>query len=289
MSVISVVQQLRGLAENKANRRTIVQNDGCLPGLVLFLNNDDKEVVKTAVEALYFLSLCENNHTDMKEELGLIVFLKDLFKNDSVDESVRKMAEDIVVAITTPKKVVGQKVFSMKNVRPALSVIQPSQPRTAASSIFHSSSNYLTSAKTYTLAVEGLDDQHCRRVLEEAFVSLNGVVSFTFNMSRARVDVRTRDWVDVQTLIKAVSDTKLMVAHQVVKDNLGTEVVLGHSSPTKANRPAPKYLDEEDEDDELESVGVDEESKNTLTVHDKSKNTTWFNSLGDYFSKALYW
>lgn len=47
---IQIVGQLRDLAQDPRNWATIVEDQGCLPGLVLFLDNQNKEVVRTAVE-----------------------------------------------------------------------------------------------------------------------------------------------------------------------------------------------------------------------------------------------
>lgn len=45
MDALSVVSQLRDLASEPQNREVIVQDQGCLPGLVLFLDHKDPEVL----------------------------------------------------------------------------------------------------------------------------------------------------------------------------------------------------------------------------------------------------
>lgn len=45
MDALSVVCQLRDLASEPQNREAIVQDQGCLPGLVLFLDHQDAEVL----------------------------------------------------------------------------------------------------------------------------------------------------------------------------------------------------------------------------------------------------
>eukprot|EP00064_Thunnus_orientalis_P007261 superscaffoldBa00000794_g7281 len=45
MDALSVVSQLRDLASEPQNRDVIVQDEGCLPGLVLFLDHKDPEVL----------------------------------------------------------------------------------------------------------------------------------------------------------------------------------------------------------------------------------------------------
>lgn len=45
MDALSVVTQLRDLASEPQNREVIVQDQGCLPGLVLFLDHKNPDVL----------------------------------------------------------------------------------------------------------------------------------------------------------------------------------------------------------------------------------------------------
>lgn len=46
---LAVVNQLRDLAADPMNRRAIVQDQGCLPGLILFLDHPNPQVVYSAL------------------------------------------------------------------------------------------------------------------------------------------------------------------------------------------------------------------------------------------------
>lgn len=46
---LSVVNQLRDLAADPLNRRAIVEDQGCLPGLILFLDHPNPQVVYSAL------------------------------------------------------------------------------------------------------------------------------------------------------------------------------------------------------------------------------------------------
>lgn len=46
---LAVVNQLRDLASDPMNRRAIVQDQGCLPGLILFLDHPNPQVVYSAL------------------------------------------------------------------------------------------------------------------------------------------------------------------------------------------------------------------------------------------------
>ncbi len=50
MDALSVVSQLRDLASEPQNRAVIVQDQGCLPGLVLFLDHQNPEVLLATLQ-----------------------------------------------------------------------------------------------------------------------------------------------------------------------------------------------------------------------------------------------
>lgn len=69
-------------------------------------------------------------------------------------------------------------------------------PLAEVQSIFHNNIN--KTAHNVVLHVDGLDDFHCRRMVEQKLLDTKGVVSFTFDMKASRVSIRTRDWVKIE-------------------------------------------------------------------------------------------
>lgn len=49
LDALAVVNQLRDLAADPLNRRAIVEDHGCLPGLILFLDHPNPQVVYSAL------------------------------------------------------------------------------------------------------------------------------------------------------------------------------------------------------------------------------------------------
>lgn len=49
VDALTVVNQLRDLAADPLNRRAIVEDHGCLPGLILFLDHHNPQVVYSAL------------------------------------------------------------------------------------------------------------------------------------------------------------------------------------------------------------------------------------------------
>lgn len=54
MDALAVVNQLRDLAADPLNRRAIVEDQGCLPGLILFLDHPNPQVVYSALLVRHF-------------------------------------------------------------------------------------------------------------------------------------------------------------------------------------------------------------------------------------------
>lgn len=54
MDALSVVSQLRDLASEPQNRDVIVQDQGCLPGLVLFLDHQNPDVLFATLQVCYW-------------------------------------------------------------------------------------------------------------------------------------------------------------------------------------------------------------------------------------------
>lgn len=49
LDALTVVNQLKDLAADPLNRRAIVEDQGCLPGLILFLDHPNPQIVYSAL------------------------------------------------------------------------------------------------------------------------------------------------------------------------------------------------------------------------------------------------
>ena len=78
-------------------------------------------------------------------------------------------------------------------------------------------------SKVITLQIRGLH-QATRKICEEQLLRVKGVISFTFNITKARCTVRVKTNVQAQKLCEAISETKIMSAQQIVKNESGEEV-----------------------------------------------------------------
>eukprot|EP00794_Sanderia_malayensis_P004586 gene4586-5189_t len=260
MEVISVVEHLHSLAINPRNRASIVKDQGCLPGLVLFLDNEQDKVVLTALKTLQLLAMHGPNRALMKNELGLLPTLTTL-KSHSNPE-LKKYATE------TYNLLMGSR---------------PSRSGNHVSVLGKSSSR----AKVITLQVRGLH-QATRKICEEQLLQVKGVISFTFNMNKARCIVRVKPDVDAKKLAEKINETKIMSAQQIIKNESGEEVVLSFGKcPVKVTEEKknemPDYLPEEEDVQPSTKVLVRKDQQK------ETGNSGWLSGVSNFITSSFYW
>lgn len=302
--VEDIVRQLHTLAREPAYRATIVKDQGSLPGLVLFLDNVDKKVVTLAVETLELLSECKEIHLIMWKELGLVLSLNQMIEAVGTSDASRQRCKRILnnikpgiqaMSFDTPEPAVKPPTSARRPVasalrRPMAEVNGDNQEKSyqAEGSFFKKGANKY--ARTMTLQVDGLEDLHSRKLLEKQLLTVKGVVSFTFDMTRGRVVVRARNEVSAEALCFAIADSNVLTAHQVVRNEQGEEVLISFGDGATADGPdSPqgiRYLD----DDEFMNSPEQLETKNKLVRHGEAGSVSgWFNSAASFVSSTLYW
>ncbi|KAA8583127.1 hypothetical protein FQN60_015673, partial [Etheostoma spectabile] len=170
MGALSVVSQLRDLASEPQNREVIVQDQGCLPGLVLFLDHQNPDVLLATLQTLRYLAELSPNISTMKNELAL--------------------AKEVFDILSAPANPVPR---------------TPERERRKKSQFFINSTN--KKAKSVTLHIQGLDStspsiiKDQRGLCEEALLKVRGVISFTFQMASKRCTVRIRSDLPTEVFI----------------------------------------------------------------------------------------
>ncbi|CAI8010626.1 Armadillo repeat-containing protein 1 [Geodia barretti] len=273
MDVLKVVQQLRDLAADPQNRATIVRDQGCLPGLVIFLDNDNPDVVLTALEALFYLAQVPSNRPLMKNEMGLLISVRRIINRQQSLHELKSSAQKVHDLLIHPSG----------SARPS----SHSRHGASRSNSFLGSSN--RRAKTIILQVEGLNDEESRLMIEERLLTVRGVISFTFNMPRHRCVVRVRSDIKPEVLCRAVESSGTFGAQQVVKSERGEEKLLafGPGSPAKGgkeNTPVkmPEYLPEGTETDKTDDKAVERSGA-------VGGAGGWFGGVKRYLSDTFYW
>ncbi|TDH06379.1 hypothetical protein EPR50_G00132740 [Perca flavescens] len=268
---LAVVNQLRDLAADPMNRRAIVQDQGCLPGLILFLDNPNPQVVYSALLAIRYLAECRANREKLKGELGMMLSLQNVMQKSTTPGETKLLASEIYELL---------QAFGSDGAEPA--EVSVSSRRKAQ--FFLGSSN--KRAKTVILHIQGLDDSSRRSLCEEALLKIRGVISFTFQMTVKRCIVRIRSDLKAEALASAIASTNVMTAQQVVKGENGDEVLIplatDGSVTVEQNAALPDYLPEE------ESPSL-EPDKAVTRVGSGQDGSSWLGTATNFLSRSFYW
>ncbi|XP_029903745.1 armadillo repeat containing 1, like [Myripristis murdjan] len=270
MDALSIVSQLRDLASEPMNREAIVQDQGCLPGLVLFLDHEDPEVVFATLQTLHYLAKLPPNITTMKNELGMMVSLENLMERSGVSVNITALAKEVYGVLNAPVSRVPH---------------TPVRGMGKKSQFFINTSN--KKAKSVTLHIQGLDSTDQRGLCEEALLKVKGVISFTFQMASKRCTVRIRSDLPTESLASAIAATKVLSAQQVVRNEAGEEVLLALKPcevEVQQNTALPDYLPEE----EVSPERVEDRAISRTTAKDDSSGS-WLSSAATFLTKTFYW
>ncbi|XP_068609943.1 armadillo repeat containing 1, like [Brachionichthys hirsutus] len=270
VDALSVVTQLRDLASEPQNREVIVQDQGCLPGLVLFLDHQNPEVLLATLQTLRYLAELPPNIPTMKNELGMMVSLEIAIGREGLSADITALAQEVFDILTAPAV-------------PARH--SPGRQRKKKSQFFINSSN--KKAKSVTLHIQGLHSTDQRGLCEEALLKVKGVISFTFQMAARRCTVRIRSDVPTESLASAIAATRVLSAQQVVKNEAGDEVFIQLESSgvqVQQNAAIPDYLPEEED-----SPGGEVDRALSRTTAKSDANGSWLSSAASFLTKTFYW
>ncbi|XP_064202471.1 armadillo repeat-containing protein 1-like [Anguilla rostrata] len=268
---LAVVNQLRDLAADPLNRRAIVQDQGCLPGLILFLDHPNPQVVYSALLAVRYLAECRANREKMRGELGMMLSLQNVMQKTTTPGETKLLASEVYELLQ------------------AAGSAADDQPEGGAScrrkaQFFLGTTN--KRAKTVVLHIDGLDDSSRRSLCEEALLKIRGVISFTFQMAVKRCIVRIRSDLKAEALGSAIASTKVMKAQQVVKSEDGEEVLVPfpEDGPVEVeqNTDLPDYLPEEESPSQ-------EPDKAVSRVGSTQEGVGWLNTAANFLSRSFYW
>ncbi|KAB0394426.1 hypothetical protein E2I00_013211, partial [Balaenoptera physalus] len=134
---------LRDLAADPLNRRAIVQDQGCLPGLILFMDHPNPPVIHSALLALRYLAECRANREKMKGELGMMLSLQSVIQKTTTPGETKLLASEIYEILQSSNMADGDSFNEMNS-------------RRRKAQFFLGTTN--KRAKTVVLHIDGLDD-----------------------------------------------------------------------------------------------------------------------------------
>ncbi|KAL2085189.1 hypothetical protein ACEWY4_018509 [Coilia grayii] len=268
---LAVVNQLRDLAADPLNRRAIVEDQGCLPGLILFMDHPNPQVVYSALLAVRYLAECRANREKMKGELGMMLSLQNVMQKGTTPGETKLLASEIYEILQNATNAESEQAEASASCR-------------RKAQFFLGSSN--KRAKTVVLHIDGLDDSARRSLCEEALLKIKGVISFTFQMAVKRCVVRIRSDLKAEALGSAINSTKVMKAHQVVKGEDGEELMVPLDEDSdivvEENLDLPDYLPEDESPSQ-------EPHKAVSRLGSMQDGVGWLSTAANFLTRSFYW
>ncbi|XP_028987934.1 armadillo repeat-containing protein 1-like [Betta splendens] len=268
---LAVVNQLRDLAADPMNRRAIVQDQGCLPGLILFLDHPNPQVVYSALLAIRYLAECRANREKLKGELGMMLSLQNVVQKSTTPGETKLLASEIYELLQVSSSAESESAEETVSSR-------------RKAQFFLGSSN--KRAKTVVLQIDGLEDSGRRSLCEDALLKVRGVISFTFQMAVKRCIVRIRSDLKAEALASAIASTQVMKAQQVVRGENGDEVLIPFVEDglveVEQNVDLPDYLPEDESPSQ-------EPDKAVSRVGSGQEGSSWLGAAANFLSRSFYW
>nr|CAB3222975.1 armadillo repeat-containing protein 1 [Phallusia mammillata] len=290
---LSIVKELRRLAQNPAHREYLLRND--VNSILIFVDPDEHtpEVVTEALNALQYLAeeAAENEATknSMRSTIGLMELMKKIEQREGFAVDCKAIAMKIQ-HLLRPSRMETRS--SKKAQTSADSGVMTRAGGVRSGRKSKDSLNFLggnKKAKVITLQIKGLVDQERRQKCVDQLVRIKGVISLTFNMHLQRCTVRAKAELSAESLASAVKKTQIMEACQVLKDDEGKEILVPLESRVDDtdNKELPPYLDEEPAESPLKEDKAIARPDSAGTIG--SYASSWFGSVITAVNKNLYW
>ncbi|XP_031692587.1 armadillo repeat containing 1, like isoform X1 [Oncorhynchus kisutch] len=305
MDALSVVTQLRDLASEPQNREAIVQDQGCLPGLVLFLDHQDPQVLFATLQTMRYLAEWPLNITTMKNELGMMVSLVTLMERSGLCDDINTLSREVYGILSAPPSPEKERrrnkpqffLNSSKGKNKSVTLHIQGLDSTAQRGVCEEallkvkgviSFTFQMASKRCTVRIRSdLPTEAQRGVCEEALLKVKGVISFTFQMASKRCTVRIRSDLPTESLASAIAATKVLSAQQVVRNEVGEEVLLPLSvcvgNLREENVSIPDYLPED------ESPESETDRAVSRTAAKDNTSGSWLGSAATFLTRSFYW
>mmetsp|Transcript_11296 Transcript_11296/g.20881 ORF Transcript_11296/g.20881 Transcript_11296/m.20881 type:complete len:312 (-) Transcript_11296:188-1123(-) len=240
----AIAKQLLALAKDPDNQPFIVQEQGCLAGLVQYTQHDDIDVVLIATRALQFLSSHPENKEPMSEfpELisSLTLTLPRSAEHPKVLEFCKNVFQNLGVCVDLSKyEVVTRHDIEIEESKGSCDTMY-------TKSAFGVKPRECGEFRTVSLFVEDVSVPNVRYLVETLIISVEGVISVTVNPERSHVLIGTRELGDslTKTLIAKLSAEGLVVKLVIPGPNKRE----GPEYENLDSQDYPEYLEEEDYD-----------------------------------------
>lgn len=318
----AMAKQLLTLSQDPDNQPFIVQEKGCLSGLVQYTQHPNTDVVLLSTRALQFLSSHPQNKAAMKDFPELVdlitLALERADEHPRITEFVHGTLGNLGVHVPDSESDEDEEREDEDEEKTSGDAENAGDLRNNATNGNSSGGpigkkgkkgqkgqrkekKELGAFRTLTLAVTGLGDHDAREEVETLVIKVAGVISVTVNPERGHVFVGTRETGDA--IIKSLSQSLASGGHTakvVVAAGAATGAAADESYENgMASDDELEYLEEDDYDDEGNEAKIarpDQDSslqgrldEQKREAANQEKSSRLINNLSASFSAGISW
>lgn len=269
MISLNSLENMKIFAADSKQRDILLQDSTLIDGLVLLLSDKEHSVIKLTLEIFLLLAESPLSKDVLKRNNYLLLQMEETMRSDNIE----------IVKL-------GEKLLNLLRKNPTFPQSEiiyqtPKNQRSTYRQYSEQSSNgHPQKYKTLVFQLKGLLDKHDRELCTRLLIKIKGVVSIIFDMNRSCCTVRTLHMVSPETLAEGIAKSQTMLARQVVKNELGEEIIVPFGNEDlDVSYDGPDYLDE------MDSPQADNQA---VCLNDGLSKTSSF--LGNWFqSAASFW
>ena len=284
----------------------LIQDEGCLAGLVLLLSNSDQNVIENVLKVLLLLSDTAERKQVLSKFLGLRDQLKlILIRFPNHDSLVCELAKNLTTLLDSADEDCQPRKDNKENQPNSQNVKETTHCKKGFFKVG------LGKAKNIVLQVYGMETKEDMELARQGLIGVKGVISITFDLEKKRTHIRAKMDVKADVLANAIisSDPRgNLWADQIVRDDSGNEILvplvirrpqhvqqlpeLGDSN-NQTSVSLPDYLPDSDFDPLNVDPGTNPIRKRRVSAYQNSNvnnsgsGSGWLSVAANYFADKL--
>ncbi|KAK3758662.1 hypothetical protein RRG08_016631 [Elysia crispata] len=281
MVTTDAIAAMKQMASDPKKRVLLAKDTTCMGGLIIVLSNADPAVVKEALQTFLLLCECPEARSILKNHVGMMDQLEKLTNTTEKDSELCQLADCLKAKLMITTEAQKAPLKDSSNVS------------SRRSSTAKNQSLQGHKVKTIVLLLKGYQDKSDRDLCARLLLKVKGVISITFDLSKLRCIVRTKQDVKAEALATSIAKSMTMTAQQVVRNEHGEESFITFGSNRscahnmscgKENEDLPDYLS-----DDSDSIIVDDKALKRPSEEDKKKSASWFSAAANFLTNSFYW
>jgi len=283
-STIATLKTYKKIATDPKKAEVLANDSTVIQFLALMLGNSNDVVVKGTLQILNIImkDATDNTLKVLANTYGLIPALEQTIeKYEQTKASFSKDALELFTRLQFTK--FGKPSAPLKDRKQNVTKTPTLSRKAMATKQTITKKNI---ARVFTLKIPGLGAKVNRTLVEQALLSIRGVVSLVFDLPKERFTIRIKPELELKRVTESIVKATEVYPYLIRKDKHGSEIAQLCGSPGKENVAMfPPYPP--DDEDVTDAAGQKAAVSILGSVAAGANN--WLSSASNFISKSLYW